>query len=187
MPTDPAPPPDPAPTEVPWLSAEQQRDWRALVTMLMTLPGALDAQLRADSGFNLFEYHVLAALGEAPGRRLVMSDLAEMSRGSLSRLSHAVARLEREGLVVRSACSDGRRRMEATLTDAGWNRLVEAAPGHVREARRLVVDPLAGDQLAALAEAARVVVGAIDPGSECREYLRPGKVAQPGGSTHQGR
>ncbi|MFE5334306.1 MarR family winged helix-turn-helix transcriptional regulator [Isoptericola sp. NPDC056573] len=178
-----------APTDAPvWLDEDQQRSWSSVAALLMTLPATLDAQLRADAGLNLFEYHVLSALGEAPDRTLGMSDLAALSRGSLSRLSHAVGRLERSGLVERTACSDGRRRMEARLTEAGWRKLEAAAPGHVREVRRLVVDALGEDQLAALGAAADVVVRTIDPALACAERARgTGCGPLPAESAEQGR
>jgi DNA-binding MarR family transcriptional regulator len=147
-----------AETGPPWLSPDQQRDWRALVALVMTLPPALDAQLKRDAGLNAFEYQVLAALSEAPGRTLVLSDLAAMAQGSLSRLSHAVTRLERAGWVERRSCAArGGRSTEAWLTDAGFAKLEQIAVGHVREARRLVVDVLTPGQLAALGDAARAI------------------------------
>ena len=157
---------------VPWLSPTQQNDWRALVALFMTLPPALDAQLKRDAGLNSFEYHVLAALSEAPGHTMVLSNLAELAQGSLSRLSHAVTRLERAGWVERRSCPDpGGRRTEARLTDAGFAKLEETAPGHVREARRLVVDVLGPEQLAALGDAARAITAATlaDAPEACRQ------------------
>ncbi|WP_307844947.1 MarR family winged helix-turn-helix transcriptional regulator [Actinotalea solisilvae] len=149
------------PDEVPWLTRQQQLEWRDLFTLLMTLPPALDLQLRRDAGLNLFEYHVLAGLSESPGRTLVLSDLAASARGSLSRLSHAVTRLERAGFVERRTLTDrGGRAVEARLTDAGFARLEEVAPGHVRAVRRLLVDPLTPEQLTALAAAARAITAA---------------------------
>jgi len=142
---------------VPWLSEDQQQDWAALVGLVMTLPTAMDAQLKRDAGINNFEYHLLARLSMAPGRALVLSDLAWQAQGSLSRLSHAITRLERAGWVERRACNDKGRRVEAHLTDAGMAKVEAAAPGHVREARRLVVDVLTREQLAALGEAARAI------------------------------
>lgn len=158
--------------DVAWLSPEQQRHWRALATLLMTLPPALDSQLRRDAGLNGFEYHVLAGLSEAPGHTLVLSDLAELAQGSLSRLSHAITRLERSGLVERRSCTDGgARRTEAHLTDAGMARIEDAARHHVREVRRLVVDVLTPEQLAALADAARTITEVTLAGApeECRQ------------------
>lgn len=147
--------------DVEWLTSDQQREWRSLLAMLATLPPAFDAQLKRDAGVNGFEYQVMAALSEAPGRTLGLSTLAALALGSLSRLSHAVTRLERAGWVGRRSCSDGGgRRMEAWLTDAGMAKLEEIAPGHVREARRLVVDVLTPEQLAALGQAARAITAA---------------------------
>ena len=145
----------------PWLYDDQQRDWRALVALMMTLPAALDARLKRDAGVNVFEYQVLAGLSEAPERTLVLSDLALLSQGSLSRLSHAITRLERSGWVERRSCSDrGGRRTEARLTDAGLAWLEEIAPGHACEARRLVIDVLTPEQLVALGDAARAITAA---------------------------
>ena len=154
--------PDGAMDDPPWLTPEQLQDWKSLMAMLMTLPAAIDLQLKRDAGVNAFEYHVLAALSDAPDHSLPLSELAPMARGSLSRLSHAVSRLERDGWVERRACSDGRR-TQAFLTEAGWRKIESAAPGHVREARRLVVDAVPPEQLRALGAAARAVVAVAAP------------------------
>lgn len=147
--------------DVSWLSPDQQRHWRALVALIMTLPPTLDAQLRRDAGVNVFEYHILASLSDAPDRTLVLSDLAVLAQGSLSRLSHAITRLERSGWVERRSCPDrGSRRTQARLTDAGFAKLEGVAPSHVRQARRLVVDVLTHEQFAALGDAARAIVAA---------------------------
>ena len=146
--------------DVPWLTDAQLQDWVALMHLVGTLPAALDAQLKRDAGLNSFEYHLLANLAQAPGRTLVLSDLAAQAQGSLSRLSHAITRLERAGWVERRACNDRGRRVEARLTDAGLVKLEEVAPGHVREARRLVVDVLTPEQLTALGDAARAITAA---------------------------
>ncbi|WP_416904502.1 MarR family winged helix-turn-helix transcriptional regulator [Micromonospora echinospora] len=152
--------------DVPWLSPDQLRHWRALVELLATLPSALDAQLKRDAGVNGFEYQILAALSEAPDRTLGLTELAISAQGSLSRLSHALTRLERSGWVERRHLSDGCRRAKALLTDAGWAKLQEIAPGHVREARRLVVDVLTSEQLSALGDAARAITAATAHGAK---------------------
>lgn len=146
-----------------WLSHDQQRDWASLVGLLMTLPGKLDAQLKQDAGINFFEYSVLVSLSETPEHVRVMSDLAAEARGSLSRLSHAVSRLEAVGWVERRSCGGAGRRTEALLTETGWRELQRIAPNHVREVRRLVVDALDADQLEQLGSAARSIVAAADP------------------------
>jgi DNA-binding MarR family transcriptional regulator len=145
-----------------WLTPEQLRDWRSVVALLMMLSPALDAQLKRDSGLNNFEYHILASLSDAPTHALPMSDLAAIAQGSMSRLSHAVSRLEQAGWVERHACRDAGRRTAARLTPTGLRKIEEAAPGHVREVRRLVVDQLTPDQLQALGVAARAIVAGMD-------------------------
>jgi DNA-binding MarR family transcriptional regulator len=156
---------------VAWLNAAQLDDWIATVGLTMALGPALDAQLKRDSGLNLFEYHILVALADAPGGALPMTDLATYTKGSPSRLSHAVSRLESSGWVERRACAEVGRRTAAVLTDAGRRTLEEAAPGHVREVRRLVVDVLTPEQFAALGAAARAIVAVADP--ELRRLVEP--------------
>jgi DNA-binding MarR family transcriptional regulator len=159
-----------------WLTADQVEDWRALVALTLALPAALDAQLKRDSALTSFEYHVLAALSESPGRSLPMSVLAVFASGSMSRVSHVVARLEQAGWVERVASQLSGCRTEAHLTDLGWRKIQEAAPGHVREARRLVVDVLNADELHALGSAARKVIRLADPRLVAR-LARPSETA----------
>ena len=149
--------------DVDWLTPEQVEDWRALVALTLALPAALDAQLKRDSDVTSFEYSVMAALSESPRRSLPMSVLATLASGSMSRLSHVIARLEEAGWVERQASSLEGCRTEARLTAAGMRKLVESAPGHVQEARRLVVDVLSPDELRALGVAARKIVELADP------------------------
>lgn len=149
--------------ETPWLTPEELRAWMALSAMTQTLPAALEAQLKRDSGLNLFDYYVLAALSEAPGRTRGMSELALMAQGSPSRLSHAVARLERQGFVVRRPAAADGRLTEAHLTAAGMRKIVASAPAHVVEARRLVLDVLTPAQVAQLGRIAARIVESTAP------------------------
>jgi DNA-binding MarR family transcriptional regulator len=148
-----------------WLDAGELAAWTPFCGLLLTLPGALDGQLQRDADLTLFGYLVLARLSDAPRRTLRMSDLAQMANGSLSRLSHAVARLERHGWVVRATCpSDGRFTI-ATLTDAGHEKLVGAAPGHVAAVRRLVLDAIGAEELAELGRiSVTILEGPAGPG-----------------------
>ena len=151
------------PQEPRWLDAEESQDWRALARMLVRLPAALDAQLRRDAGISHFEYQVLALLSEAPGRTLRMSALATQAEGSLPRLSQVVARLEQRGWVRRTPDpADGRYTL-ATLTDQGQAKVTQAAPGHIHEVRRLVLDPLTKTQSRQLREISRRITHAIGP------------------------
>ncbi|HEY3410396.1 MAG TPA: MarR family transcriptional regulator [Propionicimonas sp.] len=146
-----------------WLSADQIEDWKALVALTVALPAALDGQLKRDSCVTSFEYHVMAALSDSPGRSLPMSVLASLANGSMSRVSHVVARLEQAGWVERRASQLTGCRTDAVLTEAGWQKLRQTAPAHVQEARRLVVDVLSPEELKALGAAARKIVQVADP------------------------
>jgi DNA-binding MarR family transcriptional regulator len=146
-----------------WLDAEEGRTWRILASTLIRLPGALDTQLRRDSGISHFEYQVLAMLSQVPDRTLRMSELATRTEGSLPRLSQVVARHEQRGWVRRTPDpADGRYTL-AILTDEGWTKVAEAAPGHVEEVRRLVFDPLTKAQSRQLREIGQRIMRAIDP------------------------
>ena len=81
-------------------------------------------------------------LSETPGRRRRMSELADATQSSRSRLSHAVARLEELGWVRREACPSDRRGQEAVLTDEGFAALEQAAPMHVESVRDHLFDLL---------------------------------------------
>jgi DNA-binding MarR family transcriptional regulator len=155
------------PAEPRWLDAEERRAWMALASVIVRVDAALDTQLRRDAGLSHFEYGVLAGLSESPGRTLRMSDLAALAEGSLSRLSQVVARLEAKGFVHRTPDpADGRYTL-AILTEDGYRRVTAAAPGHVREVRRLVFDPLTKAQVRQLTKIAHRIVGAIDPHDRC--------------------
>lgn len=138
-------------TETRWLDLDQQRAWRTFLEATGLLFDIVDRQLQADSGLSHADYELLVRLSEAPQRRLRMSELAERTLFSRSRLSHAAARLEREGWIERTSCSGDKRGTFATLTRAGFAKLKAAAPRHVETVRRVLVDPLDAAQLEALA------------------------------------
>ena len=58
-----------------WLTADQQKIWRAYLLGSAQLSERLDADLR-QFGIDLPEYEILVCLEEAPERRLRMSELA---------------------------------------------------------------------------------------------------------------
>jgi DNA-binding MarR family transcriptional regulator len=118
--------------------------------------------MQRDSGLSHFEYLVLANLSEAPGRTRRMSALAALANGSLSRLSHVVKRLEARGWVRRQPCPQDGRYTDAVLTDAGYDKVVASAPGHVEAVRTLVLDALTGDELDRLGDIARRVLDRLE-------------------------
>jgi DNA-binding MarR family transcriptional regulator len=150
-----------------WLDADERAAWLSLAGLVTLLPGALDAQLQRDAGLSHFEYMVLAMLSEQPSRTMRMSELAALSNGSLSRLSHVARRLEGKGFLVREACRDDGRATNAVLTDAGYAKVVATAPGHVATVRRLVFDALSPVQRAQLRTIGDRILGQVNPGGSC--------------------
>ncbi|MER5275929.1 MarR family transcriptional regulator [Streptomyces sp. NPDC002809] len=133
-------------TQSPWLDDEQQELWQALLTVVIALPAALDRQLQRDAGISNFEYGVLAQLSMADEATMRLSDLARVCDSTQPRLSKVMDRFEtRDWVARRPDPGDGRYTL-ATLTDAGRQKLVESAPEHVAQVKRLVFDPLSTAQ-----------------------------------------
>ena len=132
-----------------WLTPDEKAAWTGLVSLMLLLPGRLEAALR-EVDLTLFEYLTLSHISEAPERRIRMSELAFLANGSLSRLSNVVKRFEQRGWVTRSPDPDDGRYTVAALTDAGYQLVVDAAPVHLRSVRELVLDPLTATDTQAL-------------------------------------
>lgn len=145
---DPEPPSDPL-----WLSPAEKEAWTGLISLILLMPGRLEAPLR-DVDLTLFEYLTLSHISEADDRRIRMSELAYLTNGSLSRLSNVVKRFEQRGWVVRSPDPTDGRYTIAALTDVGYRLVVDAAPIHVRAVREFVLDPLSATDQQSLARIA---------------------------------
>ena len=150
-------------TQPQWLRPDERTLWLLLVSLSMLMPSAVEAQLKREAGMNLFEYHVIAMLSDAPDRARLMSDLAFHTNSSLSRLSHVVTRLEKQGWVRREASASDKRATNAVLTDEGFAKIVEFAPDHVGEVRRLVFDAIEPSKVAELSALLQPVLDQIDP------------------------
>jgi DNA-binding MarR family transcriptional regulator len=144
--------------ETRWLEPDELETWLSYVAATTLLEGALDRQLQRDAGMPHAYYQILAMLSEVPDRSLRMSELAAITQSSQSRLSHAIARLERKGWVRRKPCPEDRRSTFAQLTEDGFAALAAAAPGHVRTVRRYLFDRLTPEQVHQLHEITRAVL-----------------------------
>jgi DNA-binding MarR family transcriptional regulator len=145
-----------------WLTPAQLESWQALTLLFARLPTALEAQLQRDSRLSYIEYYVLAGLSEQPNHAMRMSELAVLTNAELSRLSHLITRLEKRGYVRREPDPDDGRYTNAVLTDAGYDHIVAAAPGHVAAVRELVIDALDDTALKGLQDSAERIITRID-------------------------
>jgi DNA-binding MarR family transcriptional regulator len=135
-----------------WLDPDEQRTWRAFMLSHLLLFEQFERDLQRDAGLPMAYYEILVRLSEAPDHQLRMSELADRSQSSRSRLSHAVARLEASGWVRRESCATDRRGQVAVLTDEGYAALEAAAPHHVESVRTHLFDQLTPEQLESLRE-----------------------------------
>ncbi|MFF9900525.1 MarR family winged helix-turn-helix transcriptional regulator [Streptomyces longispororuber] len=146
-----------------WLGEEEQRTWLAYVHASTLLEDYLDRQLQRDAGMPHLYYALLVQLSAAPRRRMRMTELARSSKITRSRLSHAIARLERSGWVRREDCPTDKRGQFAILTDGGYEVLQHTAPGHVEAVRQAVFDRLTPAQQKSFGEIMRIVAEGLQP------------------------
>ncbi|WP_460107864.1 MarR family winged helix-turn-helix transcriptional regulator [Streptomyces sp. YKOK-J1] len=146
-----------------WLTDEEQRVWRAYLHATTLLEDHLDRQLQRDAGMPHIYYGLLVSLAEAPRRRLRMTELAMKSKITRSRLSHAIARLEKNGWVRREDCPSDKRGQFAVLTDEGAEVLGRTAPGHVAAVRQALFERLNPQQQKALGEIMEIVAEGLQP------------------------
>lgn len=133
--------------ETRWLDEGEQRTWRTFMLATKQLWDQLEREVDQGTAVPSAYYEVLVRLSEAPDRRLRLSDLADQSQSSRSRLSHSLARLESLGWLQREACESDRRGAYAVLTDKGFHALEAAAPVHVDSVRTHLFDVLDAEQL----------------------------------------
>ncbi len=146
-----------------WLSDDEQRTWRAYLHATTLLEDHLDRQLQRDAGMPHIYYGLLVQLSQAPHRRKRMTELAKDAKITRSRLSHAVARLEKSGWVRREDCPSDKRGQNAALTDAGFDMLSRSAPGHVSAVRQAMFDRLTPEQMRSLGEIMQVIATGLQP------------------------
>ena len=155
-----------------WLDPDERRIWLGWVFTSRLLWEEVERDLQRESGFSFGHYEILVMLSDAPGHARRMSELADATQSSRSRLSHAVARLEELGWVRRETCSTDRRGQLAVLTDEGFAALQDAAPGHVESVRHHFFDQLSPEQLDALADIQSTMLDYLLPLANARGDTR---------------
>jgi DNA-binding MarR family transcriptional regulator len=141
-----------------WLDDLEMRAWLGYRRMQGLLDREVARDLAADSGLSEPDYHVLSTLSETPDADWRLREFADRLLWSPSRLSHQLTRMERRGLVERSARPGDPRGATIRLTRQGRAAVEAAAPAHVRSVRRHVIDMLSRDQLRALTEITETVL-----------------------------
>ncbi|MFL6139102.1 MAG: MarR family winged helix-turn-helix transcriptional regulator [Frankiaceae bacterium] len=155
-----------------WLSAPEQRAWRAYLRSEAMLRAHMNRQLQADSGLSLTDYDVLAHLSETPGGRVRYFELGEALQWEQSRVSHQLARMARRGLVARECCTGDARGAFVVLTAEGRAAIETAAPGHVAAVRAALFEGLSKDDVATLERICGQVIARVADASAPPEQSR---------------
>lgn len=136
----------------PAVTAEQIAVWRSFLDAHARTIDVLTRELRDAEGLQLTWYDVLVQLSEAPDGRLRMQDLSNAIVLSKSGLTRLIDRMERDGLVCRSACAADKRGTFAAITPAGLTQLSAAAPTHLAGVAEHFVALFTDDELGVLRE-----------------------------------
>lgn len=137
--------------DTPWLDEEEMAIFRAFLEASSRITTQLSDALKERSGLTMDDYEVLVHLSESEPARLRMTDLSRRLLHSQSRVTQRVDRLSKRGLVTREPDPHDGRGTYAVLTEQGLAVLRDAAPGHVRDVRRVLIDLIDPAERAALA------------------------------------
>jgi len=124
-----------------WLTPAEESAWRKYIVASRRMYEALDEDL-ISHGLSLSDYEILVHLSDAKDRSLRMSELADKTILSRSRLSHRIKYMEGKGWVERQKCASDKRGTWAVMTTKGWNTIVKAAPDHVASIRKRFIDQI---------------------------------------------
>jgi MarR family 2-MHQ and catechol resistance regulon transcriptional repressor len=117
-----------------------------------TLTRELSAALVASHGLTINDYGCLLLLHRAGEDGLRRIDLANQLQLSPSGITRLLDRLEDQGLVGKGECKSDARVSYAILTDAGHEKLRDAAPGHIDDIDRRFSAVLSDNEMKTLAE-----------------------------------
>ena len=150
------------PSEVRWLTAQEERVWRRWLTLNARLSATLHRELHDDAGLSMPDFEVLVHLTDSPAGRLRVTDLSRLLQWERSRVSHHVTRMESRRLVQRVECAEDGRGAFVVITPEGRAASEQAAPGHVHTVRRLVFDALSPEEIEAIAAIIDKVLAQVD-------------------------
>jgi len=117
----------------------------------------LSASLQAEHGLTINDYEALLLLSKAERNSLRRIDLASRLVLTASGVTRLLDGLERAGWVAKRNCESDARVTYAVLTDAGHEKLEQAAGSHVRHIRSLLEDRYSCAELDTLTDRKSVV------------------------------
>jgi DNA-binding MarR family transcriptional regulator len=137
-------------TQVPQRTIPEITAWVGLLRAHASTTRRFNAELVAEHGLTLNDYEVLLHLSRAEEQKLRRVDLAERVLLTPSGITRLLEGLERAGFVERASCASDARVTYAQLTEAGHEKLREAAESHVSAIRGFFGERYSKDELRAL-------------------------------------
>jgi DNA-binding MarR family transcriptional regulator len=151
-----------------------------LMEAVSLLQRQVELQVRAAGGISYVQFQLLGRLADAPAP-LTMTELADGVVYSRSGLTYQAGLLEKDGLITRAPSPDDERATLVTITEDGRARFRHILPGHVEVVRRLLLDPLASDDIDRLGETMTLVrdhMRAQPPRSAAPRRRRPNQMGR---------
>jgi len=133
------------------LEARELGAYFVLMEAVSLLQHQVEQQLRAEGGLSYVQFELLGRLAGAGGP-LTMTELADGVVYSRSGLTYQAGLLEQAGLVTRGPSPEDDRATLVTITGAGRDLFDRVLPGHVRVVRRMLLDPLDGEDVSHLGD-----------------------------------
>jgi DNA-binding MarR family transcriptional regulator len=144
------------------LTPAEMASWRPNLLSWKIIERELDRQLQRDFGMPHAYYAILVALDEQTRcTSLPLTRLAEELENSKSRMSHAVAKLEKLGWVERVEDATDKRVKWLRLTDAGRTVFLESSIGHSEVVRSVYFAHLDEQDLADLTRIGNKLLDAL--------------------------
>lgn len=142
-----------------WLTPVEERAWRGMMRMHDLVVSEAGRVMQEEFGLSGADYAVLAELSRLRDGRLRILELTKVLGWEKSRVSHHLGRMVKRGLLAREECAEDGRGAYVAVTPEGRAAIEAAAPRHVEDVRRLLLDHLTPGQITMLAEISETVIG----------------------------
>jgi len=150
-------------------STAELTGWVTFLRAHAAITRELSAELQREHGLTLHDYEVLLHLARAEDGMMRRVDLSKSVLLSASGITRLLEGLERAGLVEKATCSSDGRVSYAKLTEAGSDRLRDAAVTHVRGVEELFASRYSVSELETLAQLLARLPLAGSPSTDCGE------------------
>lgn len=134
------------------LTEDEMLLWQSLGRLAHALPRVLEDDMTRATGLSMTEFAVLLSLSQTAEHQLRMAQLATATGLTPSSITRIVDRLVGLGLVDKKRFGSDARGAVATMTDVGQERFDAARPSHTAIAQRRVLDHVAPELVAVVAE-----------------------------------